>query len=511
MIDHTPPVQWLAPSPLWAAHLNAEPAAMRRPSVLRFASDTFMDDIAALLASNPAALAGQIVRGESFRARPLGSPAGWVPPPLPVPKLYQPAHGHFSLIAASLVCRIPGLPDRTLNVQAGERTGFVMRRLASDGTEYAWATEGTSAHGWRHIPAGAERAVHEDEEQLPLFPVVFAEEGRRRRLLMGLIPTASRETFQAAPELSPLVVPPSDPREEELRERVIDVLEDLRAASSAREQAIEGSLFILLDLADFLITHRSSVWTPVIAGTAAVPSSQPGHALYQQLLLASTGAPGNVTWLTAIRNTWAQRDRITRGEATSPSLPYDLRATGISLDDLARNAMAAIGTWTPPAEPPAEVPVPKLPTGGAVRYGLRMVFERPGCGPLQPPVVSERTAPFLLASFFDSDAPARSIRISLPIDTSTAGLRAYRNNVGFVISDRLKQQIGCVRDATSALKGDISCGQPIDIGLICSFSIPIITICALVLLMVMVIALNIVFWWLPFFRICVPASIRARA
>jgi hypothetical protein len=167
--------------------------------------------------------------------------------------------------------------------------------------------------------------------------------------------------------------------------------------------------------------------------------------------------------------------------------------------------------WTRPVAPPADVPVPKLPTGGEVSYALRMVFERPDCGPLQPPVVSEATRAFQLASFFDADAPARSIRISLPIDTSTAGLRGYRNNVGFLISDRLKQQIGCVRDATSAMKGDISCGKPIDIGLLCSFSIPIITICALVLLMVMVLALNIVFWWLPFFRICIPAGIRAKA
>ena len=40
--------------------------------------------------------------------------------------------------------------------------------------------------------------------------------------------------------------------------------------------------------------------------------------------------------------------------------------------------------------------------------------------------------------------------------------------------------------------------------MICSFSIPIITICALIVLMIFVSLLNIVFWWLPFFRICLP-------
>jgi uncharacterized membrane protein (DUF373 family) len=44
----------------------------------------------------------------------------------------------------------------------------------------------------------------------------------------------------------------------------------------------------------------------------------------------------------------------------------------------------------------------------------------------------------------------------------------------------------------------------VNIGMICSLSIPIITICALILLLVIVLALNVVFWWLPFFKICFP-------
>jgi hypothetical protein len=40
--------------------------------------------------------------------------------------------------------------------------------------------------------------------------------------------------------------------------------------------------------------------------------------------------------------------------------------------------------------------------------------------------------------------------------------------------------------------------------MICSLSIPIITICALILLLIIVNLLNIVFWWLPYFKICFP-------
>jgi len=37
-----------------------------------------------------------------------------------------------------------------------------------------------------------------------------------------------------------------------------------------------------------------------------------------------------------------------------------------------------------------------------------------------------------------------------------------------------------------------------------SLSIPIITICAMIVLMIFLILLNIIFFWLPFFKICFP-------
>ena len=52
--------------------------------------------------------------------------------------------------------------------------------------------------------------------------------------------------------------------------------------------------------------------------------------------------------------------------------------------------------------------------------------------------------------------------------------------------------------------GTIDPDTGVDFGMICSFSIPIITICALILLLVIVIALNLVVFWIPFFKICLP-------
>ena len=54
-----------------------------------------------------------------------------------------------------------------------------------------------------------------------------------------------------------------------------------------------------------------------------------------------------------------------------------------------------------------------------------------------------------------------------------------------------------------------SCSETsgLSLGMICSLSIPIITICALILLMIIVSLLNIIFFWIPFLKICLPISI----
>ena len=54
-------IQWASPSPLWthAAGLNdlgARRSIVRQPVILRFAADTFMDDLADLLEHDPARL-----------------------------------------------------------------------------------------------------------------------------------------------------------------------------------------------------------------------------------------------------------------------------------------------------------------------------------------------------------------------------------------------------------------------------------------------------------------------
>jgi hypothetical protein len=98
----------------------------------------------------------------------------------------------------------------------------------------------------------------------------------------------------------------------------------------------------------------------------------------------------------------------------------------------------------------------------------------------------------------------------MPVDTSIAGLRRFPKNVSFLISDQLRNQIERVQGIKlgDLDDGDLGGESHLDLGMICSLSIPIITICALILLMIIVQLLNIVFWWLPFFKICFPLNLK---
>ena len=154
-------------------------------------------------------------------------------------------------------------------------------------------------------------------------------------------------------------------------------------------------------------------------------------------------------------------------------------------------------------------------------FTIRFVHLNEDCGPLHPPSLSEPTERFQLASFFDPDAPVRPIRITLPADTSPAGLRKHARGTAFVMSNMLCGQVqrakglGFIDLVLQVLpwplhkKIDLGDGGGcksggIDIGMICSLSIPIITLCALILLMIIVGLLDFIFRWLPWFVLCFP-------
>ena len=155
-------------------------------------------------------------------------------------------------------------------------------------------------------------------------------------------------------------------------------------------------------------------------------------------------------------------------------------------------------------------------------FCIRFVHVNEDCGPLHPPTLSQPTELFRMASFFDPDAPAREIKIMLPRDTSAAGLRKHSRGTAFVMSDMLCGQVqrakglGLIdlirqvlpwplhKDIDMGAGGGCKSGENRDIGMICSLSIPIVTLCALILLMIIVQLLDFIFKWVPWLIACFP-------
>lgn len=517
-------LMWRTAAPLWEAE-SVTPPALRAPAILRFAGDDFMEQIQQQLDDAEAPFDELIARRETWRsASSAADRVGVIDPEdeeeMAHLKLYQPAQDRFYLVGANLVCRRAGLPDHRIGGQ--ERVSMLVRRLApvaggnavdpadpATYEEHAW-----DGARWRALNGDLVRL---DEQRLPLVATVHERDERKRRLLTGLIPVAAREAYEATvprPSPSPDAdIPPSDARSARLIETVIRPLAELHqgAAASPRDDALiaEAFVFTALDLADYL--RRIADLGDVLDGEDTT------SALAVFLANAEVASQ---EWRSALAEVEAARTDVLLG-----AIPSTLHVANLDAGRV-RNAIAALaGSLGPTASPDSwelysevvaqlpdrdESPQPAPPEPAAesgALYVVRCLYEKENC-PIRPEWLSDPSEPFRMAGFFDPDAPARDIRIAMPFDTSPAGLRKFPRNVSVMLSSQLRKQMARVENIKiDALEeGDLGPDDGFDLGMVCSLSIPIITIAALILLMIIVSILNIVFWWLPLFKVCVPVS-----
>ncbi len=556
------PVEWLAPAPLWDLALeDTGNRRFREPAILRYASDGFFDELTADVAGAGAApsassgLAARVARPETWE-RPA---AGWVPATdgsLAGPvKLFQPAHQRYYLLAASLVCRRAGMPERKVDAAAAERAAVVVRRLVPkpgvgfDPEDPATYTE----HGWvgdrragKWEPVGADPAPLAGEERLTLFSLPYRDAaGQPRRLHAALLPVAGRELYEgASPGPAALELPPTtgddlaplaDPRKAAWASGPFIALRDLADGTPPADltDPIARDLlrFALLDLADLIKAELPQVWAALVAGSSAGLAG----AQAQVYALLDAAFPWGDRWRLAVVRADARRQALLAGTDTVSGTPVvpgsalltQIRPAAAGLIGAGFQSVlyAALDSETEPnpdvPSPAAAAPLAAAKAASAAAssgeldgafYRARCVYERPRCAQFSPPVVSAPSRPFRLAAFFDPDAPARPLTIRLPLDTSIKGLKRFPKGVSMLLSNKLRQQVERVQGAKleDIDNGDIPGPEPSwSLGMICSFSIPIITLCAFIVLMIFIILLNIVFWWLPFLKICLPIPVRS--
>ncbi len=334
-------VRWHTASPVWDLALQdagPAPARFEEPLLLRFQGDGFLDSVQAVLEADPARLAEYALRHETWETHAWDQ-AGWLSlagrARQPIPKLYHPAHNRFYLVAASLVCRTRGLPDRTVDASAGERVSFVVRRLfpksgvaqvnpnaPSTYEEYVWI--GDRQHG-KWLRANPAEQVAAGEERLPLSPLGFEQEKHPRRIHVGLVPVSSRELYEGGDEQVPSAElagdPLADPRMAAFHGGVLAGLEQLKdlpgatgiPAAEADAAAREALLFVLLDFAEFLSRETPAVWAALAAPGPAPPA--PANQLYS--FLTTFAKIEGVSWAEMLANAEQHRAAILAGNYTT--------------------------------------------------------------------------------------------------------------------------------------------------------------------------------------------------
>lgn len=539
--------EWQEPALLW----NGSIGEVGRPRLLEIRSDDFMTVfLGAMASSDPTAFFQRHqIDASSDPAQPL--------------KLFQPLHGCYYLVTASLVCRQVGLPDKEIVRADGETVSFVIRRQTPTGEE-AWIQADAGGGYWQLLTASQVLAPAEGEERFPFHPVTICPKPetpqsvftdfRERDLHYGYIATGNREKYQ---DTTARTTPDSTPPEEQLNDyiqraeaeaaltqpgysfwadmllsRVIDPWQrlipsmDNPASFPVRppNTLAELKLYVLLELGNFLRSHLPTLWAALVANSDTDLDGAMATlftVLEEGLIVGQNGEPEAPDLELSLRAALVELEpyfELVRGQGDEPSDTYhlenisDATVTGLRIQIEAALAQEPVPRQLPDEEVSELLHLvnyqvrPKAADDSEAQYVIRAVYEYdPDC----PAVVSTLPShPFRLAKVFDPDAPARLVRMEAP-SIKPKDLRRYARGVGIEMSPDLHRVTGSMGGGLGDVIDSPPGGGGLSIQMICTFSIQIIFLIAFILMFAFAISLNFVFWWLAFIRICLPIPRRS--
>lgn len=450
-------------------------------------------------------------------------------------RLWQPVHRVFHLAALELLCDEPGSPRA--NPRRIEGAGMVIRRLVqhrdADGNPVpidlkappsshaveGWLRDGDVVHGWeplrgarqtqdsdpgrRQAPLRAghpaitallrQREVDWDrwgETVVPLFTAPpDACEAAGATLLYGVLPLTSSERAENAGEppradaegIAAMIPPSLRPGTYSLPAVLKpDELPD-DEAEQARFMARIADVSLLRGLGAFENTPEAAA---LLAHLNAVGVWVQGDGKRQQ-----TRRLGDV--LQSAAAVFERDDAHSIGAAAEWTAPagawqQELRRRMAPLLNRRMDEMTAnVGRFDRP---------------GAL-YQVRAFVRVRQCEECPPVVVwSEPSEPFAIVPWYEaSDAPP--VRIPLP-EAKLSEMARLKPNVAFQVPASLQDALAGMKIKKPLEIGKGSAGITVD--WICGFSIPLITLCAFIVLNIFLQLLNIIFWWLPFIKICIP-------
>ena len=475
------------------------------------------------------------------------------------PTLRQAIHRTFYVVSCEVSCVRLGEP--ALDPQSITSAGFVLRRVGG-GHNYGWMVEDGEPIGWKPVESEqrdpdiyrrlcrngrlkilAHEPSFSGEEIHPLHPTtVYDDKNKRHTLLFGYLPLGGSYYLRQNSTESPF-----DSSDEALlvkehywpfgtRDRSSWSNSDARPVSGGRptlafyyllrvlvnryhigdtelegndllEETLKGinfytlsSPYFLADYPDFSDSVRSeyddyksySLWDYLTAcfqrGT-----NNPLFSWLDTQDKKLEGLPAALLpTITMDKLPTASSGEITKTLYLSQGDAEELRAL---LTERVRSAAVATAR---------EIPIGKFQQGAEDIYQLvPFVRHLDKDGNEQITWGTENPSiQFRVAAPFDPEASRPSL---IPIPGLDDLRRGLAKGASFLIPPDTMQIFNSLKLSKGASADVIgSPGAGLGIQWICSFSLPIVTLVAMILLMIMVALLNIVFWWMPFVRICLP-------
>lgn len=454
-------------------------------------------------------------------------------------RLYQPVHQAFNLALVEAHCLTFGTPR--LDARQIESAGLVVRRVRHDakGTKSydAWCATKNLVAGWTPLPS----LEHPDHARDPdparrrtarltgnpafdrtLAPTdLTAEEtsslfvappdtaaATKRTLLYGLIPVTSASRAGASPQ-------GPEPDATEWNKH----LSPLLRTSSARTLWPKGSSTL----------NRTDLSATVILNTdESINTNQTRFVLLVRQLAQefSLLRPVNLATRDALIAKLNTRQVVLVDDSTRPLGSYLVSAARLYFEkpEPTPEALTVLRPQTWPEITSAfaadiaatlrqianETVLGTFTTqnsGGRyddpkARYVIRAFIRVRQPRDCPPKIVwSPYSEEFQIAPWYEP-GPKGPVPVALPDPFDPAFLNNAKPNVAFNVPAKLANVLN--QDPKNFFNGNAGSGSGFTLDWICGFSIPIITICAFIMLNVMLNLLNLIFRWLPFVKICVP-------
>ena len=108
---------------------------------------------------------------------------------------------------------------------------------------------------------------------------------------------------------------------------------------------------------------------------------------------------------------------------------------------------------------------------------------------------------FVIAPWFEGGG-APPVQVAMPDPSDREMLKKLKPNVAFTVPASMQHLLS--GDPLELMEGRKPEGNGLDLGWLCSFNIPVITICAFIVLNIFLSLFDLFFRWMMFIKVCIP-------